>query len=287
MSSGFLIWAKGVPVTTGPSRRQLNDGYTAAACLVLSLALVSCGGGSKTTPTAPPSSPAPAADFSLTATPGAATLVAGSSGQAISVNAVPANGFSSAVAVTIGGLPAGVTATPATLSLTPGTAQNTTITAASGAAAATPTITFTGTSGALTHTASLGLTVQVPTPAPPPPKPTASAPDVTTYHYDNARDGLNAQETLLTLANVNSTQFGKVGFDTVDGKVDAEPLYLANLTAGGTQRNVLYVATEHDSVYAFDADDGTQIWKTSILATGESTSDDHGCSQITPEIGIT
>jgi outer membrane protein assembly factor BamB len=213
--------------------------------------------------------------------------VAGSPGQAITVNAVPANGFSDAVAVTVGGLPSGVTATLATLSLTPGTAQNTTLTAASGATAATPTITFTGTSGTLTHTASLAVTVEVPTPTPPPPKPTASAPDVTTYHYDNARDGLNAQETLLTLANVNSTQFGKVGFDTVDGKVDAEPLYLANLTAGGKQRNVLYVATEHGSVYAFDADDGTQIWKTSILGSGETTSDDHHCSQITPEIGIT
>jgi hypothetical protein len=281
---------KEVLVTTGPSRRQLQDGNTtaaAAAGLVLSLALVSCGGSSKTTSNVPPSSPAPAADFSLTATPGAVTLVAGSSGQAISVKAVPANGFSGAVAVTVAGLPAGVTATPATLSLTPGTAQSTTLTAASGATAATPTITFSGTSGTLTHTASLALTVQVPTPTPPPPKPTASAPDVTTYHYDNARDGLNAQETLLTLANVNSTQFGKIGFDAVDGKVDAEPLYLANLTAGGKQRNVLFVATEHDSVYAFDADDGTQIWKTSILGTGETTSDNHNCTQITPEIGIT
>jgi outer membrane protein assembly factor BamB len=50
---------------------------------------------------------------------------------------------------------------------------------------------------------------------------------------------------------------------------------------------VLYVATEHDSVYAFDADSGAQIWKTSILGAGETTSDDHACSQITPEIGIT
>jgi outer membrane protein assembly factor BamB len=93
---------------------------------------------------------------------------------------------------------------------------------------------------------------------------TTIAPDVTTYHDDVARDGLNAQETILTLSNVNSTQFGKIGFDTVDGLVDAEPLYLANVTAGGSLRNVLYVATEHDSVYAFDADSGVQIWKTSV-----------------------
>jgi hypothetical protein len=114
-----------------------------------------------------------------------------------------------------------------------------------------------------------------------------SAPDVTTYHYDNQRDGLNAQESTLTLENVNSTQFGKIGFDTVDGLVDAEPLYLANVTAGGKLRNVLYVATEHGSVYAFDADTGAQIWKTSVVPSGETTSDNRGCGQVTPEIGIT
>ena len=91
----------------------------------------------------------------------------------------------------------------------------------------------------------------------------------------------------MTLANVNSTQFGKVGFDSVDGLVDAEPLFLAGVNAGGSTRNVLYVATEHDSVYAFDADSGAQIWKTSVLGSGESTSDDRGCGQVGPEIGIT
>jgi hypothetical protein len=110
---------------------------------------------------------------------------------------------------------------------------------------------------------------------------------VTTFHFDVARDGLNAQETILTLTNVNSTQFGKIGFDTVDGLVDAQPLYLANLTAGSIQRNVLYVATEGDSVYAFDADTGVQIWKTSVIGTNETTSDNRDCSQVTPQIGIT
>ncbi len=114
-----------------------------------------------------------------------------------------------------------------------------------------------------------------------------NAPDVTTYHYNVSRDGLNAKETILTQANVNFTQFGKIGFDAVDGKVDAQPLYLANVVIGNQLRNVLYVATEHASVYAFDADSGAQLWKTSVLGTGETTSDDHGCSQITPEIGIT
>jgi hypothetical protein len=124
-----------------------------------------------------------------------------------------------------------------------------------------------------------------------PTTPTAPAmpvvPDVTTYHYNLNRDGLNAQETILTQANVNSTSFGKIGMDTVDGKVDAEPLYLANLTIAGATHNVLFVATEHGSVFAFDADTNTQLWKTSVIPTGETTSDDHGCSQITAEIGIT
>jgi hypothetical protein len=207
------------------------------------------------------------------------TVVAGGGGGQVSVLATGANSFTGPVAVSITGLPSGVTANPATLTLTPGTAQNVTLTAAANAAAATPTITFTGTSGSLTHAASLALTVQTAV--------TSNAPDITTYHDDAARDGLNAQETILTLSNVNSTQFGKIGFDTVDGLVDAEPLFLANVNAGGSVRNVLYIATEHDSVYAFDADSGAQIWKVSILGSGETTSDARNCWQIAPEIGIT
>jgi outer membrane protein assembly factor BamB len=114
-----------------------------------------------------------------------------------------------------------------------------------------------------------------------------NAPDITTYHNDVARDGLNSQETILTLSNVNPAQFGKIGFDLVDGLVDAQPLYLANVITAGHLRNVLYVATEHDSVYAFDADTGEQIWKTSVLGSGETTSDNRNCYQVTPEIGIT
>jgi hypothetical protein len=112
-------------------------------------------------------------------------------------------------------------------------------------------------------------------------------PDVTTYHFDNSRDGLNAQETVLTPANVTSATFGKVGFFQGDGKVDAQPLYLAGLNVGGTATNVLYMATEHGSLYSFNADSGAQLWKTSLLGSGEAPSDDFGCGQITPEIGIT
>ena len=120
----------------------------------------------------------------------------------------------------------------------------------------------------------------------------ASTVDVITYHYDNSRSGQNLSETALTPANVNSTKFGKLGEFVVDGKVDAQPLYLSQVTIGGQKKNVLYVATEHGSVYAFDADSingtaSTVLWKTSTLGSGETTSDDRGCGQVTPEIGIT
>jgi hypothetical protein len=218
-------------------------------------------------------------DFTLTVSPTSLTVTAGVAGSQVSVTAAAVNSFGGTVTVAITGLPTGVTANPATLSLPPGIAQSTTLTAALSAVAAMPTVTFTGTSGGLTHSAPLALTVQG--------APMTNAPDVTTYHYDISRDGLNAKETILTPSNVNSAQFGKIGFDTVDSKVDAEPLYLANVVVGSQLRNMLYVATEHDSIYAFDADSGAQIWKTSIIGSGETTSDDHGCSQITPEIGIT
>src|SRR6185437_12950936 len=66
-----------------------------------------------------------------------------------------------------------------------------------------------------------------------------------------------------------------------------EPLYVPNLTVGGAAHNVVFVATEHDLVYAFDADSLAQLWQVSVLGSGETTSDPHNCGQITPEIGIT
>jgi len=116
----------------------------------------------------------------------------------------------------------------------------------------------------------------------------AATTDMVTYHNDIARTGQNLNETILTPTSVNATNFGKIGFYGVDGKVDAQPLYLSNVTIPGQgSHNVLYVATEHDSVYAFDADTGTQLWKISVLGVGETTSDPRNCSQVVPEIGIT
>jgi outer membrane protein assembly factor BamB len=111
--------------------------------------------------------------------------------------------------------------------------------------------------------------------------------NVLTYHYDNQRTGLIRLETTLTPSNVNSTGFGKVNFLAADGKVDGEPLYASNVVINSQSHNVIYAVTEHGSIYAFDADNGAQLWKTTALQTGETPSDDHGCGQITPEIGIT
>jgi len=113
---------------------------------------------------------------------------------------------------------------------------------------------------------------------------------VLTYHNDNMRTGQDLNETTLTTSNVTSGQFGLIGTITVDGLVDAEPLYVGGMTINGGAHNVLFVATENDSVYAFDADTFGQLWHTSVLESNEtvpSTSDVFGCSQIEPTLGIT
>jgi hypothetical protein len=111
--------------------------------------------------------------------------------------------------------------------------------------------------------------------------------DVVTYKYDVMRTGQNLAEPTLTPGNVTSSTFGKLIDLVVDGLVDAQPLYLSQLTLAGVPHNVLFVATEHDSVYAFDAETGAVLWQVSLLAQGDTPSDDRGCSQVTPEIGVT
>jgi hypothetical protein len=113
--------------------------------------------------------------------------------------------------------------------------------------------------------------------------------NVTTYHNDNARTGQNTEETILTPLNVNSTQFGKLFTVAVDGYVYAQPLYVAKLAIQGGTHNVLYIATEHDSVYAIDADNGTVYWHINLIPTGGSTlsSSDIKCGDLAPEMGIT
>ena len=111
---------------------------------------------------------------------------------------------------------------------------------------------------------------------------------VLTYHYDNMRTGQNLNEKTLTPRNVNPSSFGKLFSLGVDGKVDAQPLYVPNLAiARNGRRNVVFVATEHNSAYAFDADSGKQYWHVSLSINGETTSDIRKCGQVDPEIGIT
>jgi hypothetical protein len=111
--------------------------------------------------------------------------------------------------------------------------------------------------------------------------------NVLTYHNDVARTGQNLNETTLTTANVKSTSFGMVGNLSVDAGVDAEPLYVSNLTLGSGVHNVVYVVTENDSVYAFDAETFVQLWHMSVLGANETASDNRGCGQVSPIIGIT
>src|SRR6185312_9061516 len=92
-----------------------------------------------------------------------------------------------------------------------------------------------------------------------------------TYHNDNLRSGLNANETVLAPSNVNQTQFGKLFAYNIDGLAYASPLYVANVNIPNQGvHNVVYLATEHDSVYAFDADGSSTIplWQVSFLKTG-------------------
>src|SRR5205085_10502879 len=81
--------------------------------------------------------------------------------------------------------------------------------------------------------------------------------------------------------------FGKLFTVPADGLVDAQPLILNNVSISGVVRNLLIVATEHGTIYAYDADTGLNIWHITTLRSGETTSDARGCNQVTPEIGIT
>jgi fibronectin type 3 domain-containing protein len=118
---------------------------------------------------------------------------------------------------------------------------------------------------------------------------------VFSFHNDNSSTGLNPAETILTPATVNAAGFGKLFATPVDGQVYAQPLYLAGVNVPGQgTHDVVFVATEHDSLYALDADTGALLWKDSFLSAGlpgavitTVSSNDIGTGDITPEIGIT
>ena len=126
--------------------------------------------------------------------------------------------------------------------------------------------------------------------------PASAQVSVLTYQYDVSRAGANRSETALTPSNVNVSQFGKLFSYPVDGYVYGQPLYLPNVSIPGKgTHNLVFVATEHDSVYAFDADGpgspaAGPLWKVSFLNAAAGVTSvpftDTGCTQIVPEIGI-
>jgi PKD repeat protein len=128
---------------------------------------------------------------------------------------------------------------------------------------------------------SLLLLSAAPTPAP--------AVNVLTQHNDNFRTGANLSEFILSVSNVNTGQFGKLFSRAVDGQIYAQPLYVNGLVISNKLRNVVYVATEHNSVYAFDADDpaaSNALWHVNF-GPSVPIADIDGCDDLTPEIGIT
>src|ERR1700730_15709493 len=129
---------------------------------------------------------------------------------------------------------------------------------------------------------------------------TANLVGVFTQHNDNARTGQNLSETALTPSNVQMSSFGKLFSAPVDGQVYAQPVYVPNVSiAGNGTHNIIYVATEGDSVYAFDADSSSAtLWHASLIdaaqggtpgeTTGNISSDlDPICTDLVPQVGIT
>jgi hypothetical protein len=124
-------------------------------------------------------------------------------------------------------------------------------------------------------------------------------PGVYTYHNDVARDGANVQEYALTAGNVNSTSFKKLASCAVDGAIYGQPLWVANVTLSGAKHNVVFVTTQHDSLFAFDGDSGscTPLWSISLIdaahggSSGETSVPNalvgSGYGDIQPEIGVT
>src|ERR1039458_439890 len=117
----------------------------------------------------------------------------------------------------------------------------------------------------------------------------APAQNVLTQHNDNFRTGANLSESILTVSNINVSQFGMLFSRVVDGQIYAQPLYVSGLMISGQVHNVVYVGTEHDSVYAFDADDpaaSNPLWQVS-LGTSVPIADFSNCTDLQPEVGIT
>jgi hypothetical protein len=111
--------------------------------------------------------------------------------------------------------------------------------------------------------------------------------DVLTYHNDTMRTAQNLTETTLTPTNVNSSAFGLLRTLSADNPVDATPLIASQVSIAGALHNVVYIATENDTVYAYDADSGVLLLQVSLLGSGEVASDTRSCNATAPGIGVT
>jgi Immunoglobulin I-set domain len=236
-----------------------------ALSLGLSALLIGCGGGNKGTASDMPPPPAITAP-SITAQPADMSVTLGQSAvfMVAAAGSAPLTYQWEKSGAAIAGATSASYTTPAATSADNGS---------------TYLVVVTNSAGSVTSNSAV-LTVTTGIPAP-------GGTDVLTYKNDLNRSGQNLTESTLTPSNVASSTFGLLRNLPVDGKVDAQPLYLSQLNVSGAIHNTVFAATEHDSVYAFDSDTGAVLWHVSLLGTGETTSDTRGCSQVVPEIGIT
>src|ERR1700674_1274624 len=255
--------------------RAMNSPYRRLVLSLVAAILCSCGGGGQ---------PSPGSGFSIAASPATLAVVPGASGTS-TVTVSPRDGFTGSVDVTISNVPAGVTVAPNPMQFSVSSSpvsQPITVSARFDSQLHKTTLALTRTSGNVSASANLNLQVQ--------------ALSVTTWHYDNARTGVNPNETILNLANVNPNAFGKLFDIPADGAVIGHVLYLPNVAIPGKgSHNVVYAATMHDSVYAFDADSNTganasPLWQVSLLPPGATPvpMTVQGCSGVTgwTEVGV-
>jgi hypothetical protein len=233
--------------------------------VTVSVLITSCGGGggggAAATDPNPPSSAVPA----ITIQPSDQSVSAGQTATftAAATGTAPLTYQWQKNAASIAGATAAAYTTPATTAADSGS---------------TFAVVVTDTGGSTTSRNAALTVTSAPVPA---------GTDVLTYKNDLSRSGQNLSETTLTPSNVTSSSFGLLRSLAVDGKVDAQPLYVSQLSVSGSAHNVVFAATEQDSVYAFDADTGSPLWHVSLLAAGETLSDSHGCDQVIPNIGVT
>lgn len=261
-----------------PAQNPLGARTLFARLILPALAAAVAGCGSSSAPAPPRVAP------QVTISPARAAIVVN---QALALTPTAGSGYSVSWTVT------GATCSGATCgSFSSATSANAAaVTYTAPAAAGVYTITATNTTDS---SKSASVTVAV-----------TGLAGVTTWHNDLARDGANTQEYALTPSAVSSSHFGKLFSCLVDGAVYAQPLWMPSLSIGGSTHNVVFVATQHDSVYAFDADSGSSpckpLWhaklldaahgagagETTVPSAGPGTLVGAGYGDIAPEVGIT